>query len=111
MQAGNTRMLAIAAPRRQGGAVAQVPTLREQGIEANGIANWRALFGVKGRTAPQIACWEAALARVAEAEEWKNQLAANNLSGHFLGSRDFARYLETEYGNTRAAMVDLGLVK
>jgi putative tricarboxylic transport membrane protein len=111
MQAGNTRMLAIAAPRRQGGAVAQVPTLREQGIEANGIANWRALFGVKGLTAPQIAYWEAALARVAEAEEWKNQLAANNLSGHFLGSRDFARYLETEYGNTRATMVDLGLVK
>ena len=111
VQAGNTRMLAIAAPKRQGGAVADVPTLREQGIDANGIANWRAVFAVKGLSPAQVAFWDAALARMAEAEDWKRQLAANNLAGQYLGSRDFARYLEVEYGNTKATMVDLGLVK
>jgi putative tricarboxylic transport membrane protein len=111
MQAGNTRMLAIAAAQRQGGAVANVPTLREQGIKANGIANWRAVFGLKGLTPAQIAYWDDALARMAEAEEWKAQLAANNLAGHFLGSKDFARYLDTEYDHARVTMTDLGLVR
>jgi putative tricarboxylic transport membrane protein len=111
VQAGHTRMLAIASPQRQSGAVANVPTLREQGIEANGIANWRAVFGVKGLSPGHIAYWDEALARMAEADEWKGQLAANNLAGNFLRSKDFTRYLETEYNNTRVAMADLGLVK
>lgn len=111
VQAGNTRMLAIAAPQRQSGAIANVPTLREQGIDANGIANWRAVFGVKGLSPVQVAYWDSALARMAEAEDWKAQLAANNLAGHFLRSRDFARYLDLEYKNTRISMTDLGLVK
>src|SRR5215213_364202 len=37
VQAGNARMLAVAAPQRVGGSLAKLPTMREQGIEATGI--------------------------------------------------------------------------
>ncbi|MBI4195578.1 MAG: tripartite tricarboxylate transporter substrate binding protein [Betaproteobacteria bacterium] len=109
--AGNTRLLAIAAPQRQTGAVANVPTLREQGIDANGIANWRVAFGAQGLAPAQIAYWDETLARMVTADEWKNQLAANNVAGHFLRGRDLVKYLDTEYNAARSAMADLGLVK
>ncbi len=111
VQAGNTRLLAIAAPQRQTGALASVPTLREQGIHANGIANWRAAFGAKGLTPAHVAFWEDALARMAAAEDWKAQLAENNLASQFLRGKDFAQYLQAEYHDTRAAMIDLGLAR
>lgn len=111
VQAGNTRLLAIAAPQRQTGALANVPTLREQGINANGIANWRAIFGAKGLTPAHVAFWEDALARMAAAEDWKAQLAANNLASQFLRGKGFAQYLEAEYNDTRAVMTDLGLAR
>ena len=111
VQAGNTRLLAIAAPQRQTGSLANVPTVREQGINANGIANWRAVFGARGLTPTHIAFWEDALARIAAADDWKARLAANNLASQFLRGKDFAQYLETEYNETRAVMTDLGLAK
>ena len=111
VQAGNTRVLAIAAPQRQAGALANVPTLREQGINANGISNWRGVFGAKGLTPAHIAFWEDALSRMAATEEWKAQLAATNLASQFLRGKDFAQYLEAEYNDTRAVMTDLWLAR
>ena len=109
--AGNTRILAVAAPQRVGGNMANVPTMREQGINATGISNWRGIFAPKGITPAQIAFWEDALAKTVATEEWKSQLETNNLVSRFLRSRDFAKYLEGEYGDTRSVMTDLGLLK
>mgnify|MGYP001603236418 CR=1 FL=1 len=111
LQAGNTRVLAIASPQREAGAMANVPTLREQGINADGIANWRAMFSAKGLTPPQISFWEDALARVAATNEWENQLRQNNLASQFLRGNDLAKYLEGEYNDTKSVMTELGLVK
>jgi putative tricarboxylic transport membrane protein len=111
VQAGQTRMLAVAAPQRMTGALASLPTMREQGIDATGISNWRAIFAAKGLTPAQAAFWEDAMARMAAADEWRKEIDATNLARHFLRGRDFARYLDDEYGATKAVMADLGLVK
>lgn len=111
VQAGQTRMLAIVSARRAGGPLAQVPTVREQGVNATGIANWRGIFGAKGMSAAQVAFWDNALTRVESSGEWDRELDATNMSRHFLRGQDFARYLDEEYAATRAAMSDLGLAK
>ena len=114
MQAGNARMLGVTAPQRiggTGGSLASVPTMREQGIEALGISNWRGIFGAKGLTPAQIAFWEETMAKVVATDDWKKQLETNNLASRYLRSRDFAKYLEAEYSATRAAMTDAGLRK
>jgi putative tricarboxylic transport membrane protein len=111
VQAGNTRVLAVAAPQRVGGNMANVPTMREQGVPATGISNWRGFFGPKGITAAQVAFWEEGLSRTVTTEEWKKQLDENNLVSRFMRGREFAKYLEGEYQDTRAVMMDLGLVK
>lgn len=110
-QAGNIRMLAISGPRRQAGALATVATLREQGIEADGLPNWRGIFGAKGLTAVQVAFWEEALAKAAASPDWKKLLDENNLAAQFLRSREFLKYLDGEYAATRTLMSDLGLAK
>jgi putative tricarboxylic transport membrane protein len=111
VQAGQTRMLAVAAPQRMAGAIANVPTMREQGIDATGISNWRAIFGAKGLTPAQAAFWEEAMAKMVATDEWKKDLDSTNMSQHFLRGRDFAKYLDAEYNATRATMADIGLVK
>ena len=109
--AGNTRILAVAAPQRVGGNMASVPTMREQGINATGISNWRGIFAPRGITAAQAAYWEEALSRVVVTEEWKSQLETNNLESRFLRGKEFAKYLDGEYNDTRSVMTDLGLIK
>jgi putative tricarboxylic transport membrane protein len=111
VQAGNARMLAVAAPQRGTGSLANVPTMREQGIEATGISNWRIIFGAKGINAAQAAFWEDALAKVVAAPAWKQQLSDNNLESKFMRGRDLPKWLDAEYAATRTVMTDVGLVK
>lgn len=110
-QAGSIRILGVAAPQRMTGSLANVPTMRDQGIDVDGVSNWRAMFGAKGLTTAQIAFWEEALAKTVAISEWKKMVDENNLTPKFLRSKDCAKYLETEYSATKAAMTDLGLVK
>ena len=111
VQAGHTRMLAIAAPQRAAGPLASLPTMREQGINATGISNWRAIFGVKGMTPAQASFWENALSQMAASEDWNRELDGTNMSRLFLRGKEFARYLDEEYAATRSVMTDLGLIK
>lgn len=111
VKAGSLRVLALAARERRGGAAANVPTLREQGIPTDGVAAWRGMSGPKGLSAAHVAFWEDALAKVVASGEWKSFLEESELSSQFLGSREFAKYLEGEYATTKALMTDLGLLK
>ena len=111
VKAGTLRVLGIAAQQRRGGAAANIPTLREQGIATNGVAAWRGLHGAKGLTPAQLGFWEDALAKVVDSADWKGFLEENDLSAQFLRSRDFAKYMEGEYAITKAVMIDVGLIK
>lgn len=110
VRAGNARIIALGAPRRMGGALAGVPTLREQGIDIV-VSNWRGIVGAKGLSAAQVAYWEDVFARVVAAEEWNKSLEAQFWEGNFLRSREFGKHLENDYNQTRAVMTDLGLAK
>jgi len=110
VQAGNARILAVASQRRLGGALANVPTFKEQGIDT-WVSNWRGVLGAKGITPAQIAYWEDTLAKMAATDDWKKQLEARDWDGQFLRSREFAKYLQGEFAATRAIMNELGLLK
>jgi putative tricarboxylic transport membrane protein len=111
VQSGQARMLGISAPQRETGPLANVPTLREQGYNISGVTNWRGIFGPPGMSAAQIAFWESAMARVVASDEWKKQLDINHVSPVFLRSKEFTKWLESEYAASRAALTDLGYAK
>lgn len=105
-----SRMLAVAAPNRIS-ELPNLPTMREQGINATGIPNWRGVFGPKGMTPAQIAFWEEAMSKVITSADWKKQLADSNVESMFLRSAEFGKWLGNEYTNTRAVMADIGIAK
>ncbi len=111
VEAGNTRILGIAAPERQPGKLAQVPTMREEGMNATGIPNWRGILGAKGVTADQAAFWSSALSKVVATDEWQQQLDKNNVASSFMAGGEFAKWLAEAYQDTRSVMADLGLAK
>jgi putative tricarboxylic transport membrane protein len=111
VQQGNARILAIGAPQRQQGPLAQVPTFRDEGINVQLTTNWRGIFGAPGLTAPQSAFWEDALSKMAATEEWKKPLDPNEVGRVFLRGRDFAKFLETEYQTSKTILTDLGYAK
>ena len=110
MKSGRTRILGLVAAQRMTGDLAQVPTVRELGLDVT-QASWRVVFAPKGITPQQIAFWEDTLGRMVADDEWKKILAANHWAGPFLRGKDLSAYLEASYKTTRAAMIDLGLAK
>lgn len=110
VRSGNARIIALGAPRRMGGALASVPTLREQGLDIV-VSNWRGIVGAKGLSGAQVTYWEDIFSKVTAADDWKKSLDAQFWDGNFLRSREFAKYIENDYNQTKTIMIDLGLAK
>ena len=110
MRDGKARIISVSAPQRMGGDLAQVPTLREQGYDVS-LSNWRAIIGPKGLNPAQVAFWEDVLSKVVATDEWKGVLEKQFWDGNFLRSREFAKYMDHEYAQTKSVMIDLGLAK
>jgi len=110
LQAGRMRVLAIAAPSRLDGALAAVPTWKEQG-ENIIVANWRPVVGPKGWSAAHVSYWEDVLAKVTRSDEWKNEVARSGGVNHYMNSRDLAAYFDSQYAQFKAVLMELGLAK
>ena len=108
-QNGTIRILGLSAGQRQGGRLAAVPTLREQGIAVEYFA-WRGFAGPKGMTAAQTAFWDQAFAKVVEAEEWKKELDDNAWADVFTEAAETRKHLDAEYALLRNMLGELGVV-
>jgi putative tricarboxylic transport membrane protein len=107
---GQVRLLAVAAPKRLPGVLADVPTWREQGYDAV-VSNWRLMVGPRGMTPAQIAYWESTFRRFGDSEDWRKELESNFWTHEFMGSTETTKFLERENSQARTFLVDLGLVK
>jgi putative tricarboxylic transport membrane protein len=110
LQSEKMRVLAIAAPARLEGALAAVPTWKEQGA-AIVVANWRPVIGPKGLSPAQVAFWEEAFARLTRSDEWTSDVARSGGVNHYMNSRDLAAYFDAQYAQFRAILGDLGLAR
>ncbi|HYH40709.1 MAG TPA: tripartite tricarboxylate transporter substrate binding protein [Burkholderiales bacterium] len=107
---GRMRIVGVGAPQRLSGVLASAPTWREQGVDV-AYGSWRAVFGPKGLTGPQVAYWEGVLRKATDSPEWKADLEKNFWSPQFVTGAQLRKDLEQEYASTRAVLVDLGLAK
>ena len=110
MQSGALRLIAVAAPKRLEGPLAQVPTWREAGFDIV-LANWRPVMAPRGLSAEQIAYWENIIERFTQTAEWKEELAATGGVAHYMGSRELARFFTAQNAEFRAILSELGLAK
>jgi putative tricarboxylic transport membrane protein len=107
---GKLRIVAMTAPQRLPGALSNVPTWKEQGVNVT-FGAWRAIFAPKGLTPQQTAYWQAVLRKATEAPEWKTDLEKNFWANVFVTGDQFSKDLEQDYAAMRAILVDLGLAK
>ena len=111
VQQGSVRMLAIGAPQRQSGDLANVPTMREQSIEGRTVTNWRGIFAPRGITAAQTAYWDDAFTKLVATDDWKKALDQSNTGRSHLRSAEFVKFLESEYAISRTILTELGYAK
>jgi putative tricarboxylic transport membrane protein len=110
LNAGKVRVIAVSAAQRLPGFFAQIPTWREQGAD-NVVSNWRAVFGPKGMTPAQVAYWEAGFHKLVETPEWKNEMVKLNGLSEFMGAAQFKKFIEQDYSEVKAFLVELELAK
>ena len=106
---GRARILGISAAQRQQGALAEYPTLKEQGSNAV-FFTWRGFMGPKGMKAPEIAYWDATFEKLAKTAEWRKDTEQQFWDPSYLLSAAFLKQLEVEQEQTRAILTDLGLI-
>ena len=107
---GKLRVVAVAAEKRFPGALADLPTWKEQGVNLV-FGGWRGILAPKGLTAQQSAYWENVLRRATEAPEWKADIEKNFWSDDFVAGERFKKELYQDYAAMKAVLTDLGLAK
>jgi putative tricarboxylic transport membrane protein len=108
VEAGRLRVVGVAAPKRFPGVLASVPTWQEQGVDLV-FGGWRALVGPPKLTADQLAFWENTLRKATQVPEWQDGIKKNFWFDDFMGSAQVKKYLDKEYDDMKAVLVDLGL--
>ena len=107
---GRMRVVGVAGPRRFDGALAQVPTWKEMGIDLV-YGGFRGIVAPKGLSAEQVAFWEGVLRKATEVPEWQENLKKNYWSNDFLTGKDFRQDLDQTYDAMKSVLVELGLAK
>jgi putative tricarboxylic transport membrane protein len=110
LRTGKLRLLAVGAPKRLGGELANVPTWRELGVETT-FDLWRGIAGPRALSAAQIAYWDRVLGAVAASPEWKQELEKSDLENVYKNSTGTAAHWKTEYEEVKSVLADLGLAK
>ncbi len=110
VQSGTLRLIAIASPKRLGGAFAQTPTWKEQGANAV-VSNWRGMIGPGGMTAAQTAYWDNALRSLTRSEPWQQELTKRNWGDEYKASAEARKHMDEDYAELKAFLTELELAK
>ncbi|MGH8638540.1 MAG: tripartite tricarboxylate transporter substrate binding protein [Burkholderiales bacterium] len=105
---GKARIIGVTAPTRQSGRLADVPTFRDQGVDAVYYA-WRGFLAPKGITPAQIAFWEQAFEKISRADSWKQDLARNAWTEDLRNAEETRKHLEAEHERLGRMLADLGV--
>lgn len=110
LKAGKIRILAVTSSERLGGDFADVPTLKELGLDAD-FTIWRGVFGPKGLTEEQLAFWDKTLKDLSENEAWQKELVANDWASEYRNAADFKAFLEEQERDVQELLTALGMQK
>lgn len=110
LKAGKVRVLGVSSSERLGGDFADIPTYKEQGIDAE-FTIWRGLFGTKEMPDYAVAFWQEKLQALAETKEWNDTLAANGWANGFKTGEEFNAFLKEQETLIQEILASLGMAK
>jgi putative tricarboxylic transport membrane protein len=110
IEAGTVRALAITSGERRGGALKDVPTLKELGINTT-YEVWRGVFGAPGMSKDAQAFWATTLKKMVGTKTWKESLEKLQWVDAYADASGFAKFLTEEEKSYLELMTDLGFAK
>ena len=109
-QAGQLRLIGVPSPVRLAGALAGVPTWKEQGVDVD-FSTWRVLVGPKNMTPAEIAWWDNVLQKATASPLWQASVTRNLWSPAYKNSAATKQFLVDERTRLTPLMAELGLAK
>ncbi|GAB6109695.1 Bug family tripartite tricarboxylate transporter substrate binding protein [Fusibacter bizertensis] len=109
VESGDLKALAHTGAERVGtGMLAEIPTCKEQGIDAV-FENWRGLFGAPDMPDYAVKFWEDTLAKMVETEEWKTEADKHGWAPAYLNQADFISFLKETNDAYKTILDEIGL--
>lgn len=110
VSSGEVRVLAVLGEQRAPGALARVPTAREQGLDVQWVV-WRGFYAPPGITEEAYRQWVERLREMSTTPAWRSVLDRNGLYPFFLGGADFERFVAAQTESYRAVSREIGVVQ
>jgi putative tricarboxylic transport membrane protein len=110
LKAGKVRVLAITSSERLSGDYQDVPTAKEQGIDAE-FTIWRGIFGPEKMSKEAKSYWDKTIDKLVKSEEWKQEVEAQGWELDYKNSADFKTFLEDQNGQVEQLLKALGMQK
>lgn len=108
IKAGKLRALAVSSGNRMAGA--DVPTLKEQGMDVE-LVNWRAIMAAPDITADQRQALADTIGKMVKTKEWAEILKARGWEDYHLSGTPFEAFLKEEQARVGEILRSVGLVK
>jgi putative tricarboxylic transport membrane protein len=110
VQSGALRVLAVSSRERLAGALAQVPTWREQGVESVFTSVQGVLFP-RNLTPEQVAFWDQRMRELSTSPEWTAAMQQYEVTPRFMDHTQAAAYVAEELKLSARLLRELGMVK
>ncbi|MEX0606330.1 MAG: tripartite tricarboxylate transporter substrate-binding protein [Marinobacter sp.] len=110
MESGDLRVLAVLADERLPGKFSDIPTAKEQGIEAVG-PNWRGFYMPKGADEAAKEYWINAMDNLYASEEWKKVMESNGLIPFHPPAAKFDEFVRNQVKDIETLSREIGLLK
>lgn len=110
MESGDLRILAVLADERLPGKFSDLPTAKEQGIDAVG-PNWRGFYMPKGAEEEARKYWVDAVDKLYNSEEWRKIMASNGLIPFHPPADQFESFVKNQVQDIENLSREIGLLK
>lgn len=107
---GQLRMVAVAAPKRFGDSLADVPTFKESGVNAV-VDSWRALIGPANMTQAQLAWWDKTLAAAMQNSVWETEAKRTMQENNYKNSAQTKQFLAEQYAEFNGILHEIGVAR
>lgn len=110
MESGDLRVLAVLSEERLPGEFEDIPTAREQGIDALG-PNWRGFYMPAEISDEAREYWVDAMDTIYASDEWQKVMTNNGLMPFHMSAGEFETFVKDQIDEIETLSKDIGLIK
>ncbi|NVK33401.1 MAG: tripartite tricarboxylate transporter substrate binding protein [Rhodobacteraceae bacterium] len=110
VDSGDIKVIAVLAPERLDGEFADMPTAREQGVDAIG-ANWRGFYAPGEMSDEAYDYWVAQIGTLYDSDAWKQVMKANGLAPLDLRGADFEQFVTESVASITSISKEIGIIQ